>query len=437
MADDNKLVAEPREQFGKGFARRIRAAGKIPAVIYGHGTDPQHVTLPGHEVGLILRKANQVLELDISGKTQLALVKDVQKDPVHQIIEHLDLVVVRKGEKVTVDIPVHVEGESVAGTIAALDANTLSVEAEATHIPERLTVNIEGAEEGTQIFAKDIELPEGSTLISDPDTLVVNVFVPAVVDLGEAAAAEAAEAAEGEEGCRGRGCRGRGGCRGRRRQVRRGRGVALRRLIVAAEDVWLVAGLGNPGPGYAGHRHNVGQMALAELADRVGAARRATFKNHKANASVAEARIAPGGAKLVLAKPNTFMNLSGGPVAALLRFYKLDPSRLIVLHDELDIPFDTIRVKSRRRARRPQRHPGHRGRDRHARFRARAHRHRPPARTTGRGRLRADPVLEGRARGAALGALGCGGRHRAARHRGAARRAAALARAARVARPVE
>jgi large subunit ribosomal protein L25 len=203
MADDNKLVAEPRDQFGKGFARRIRAAGKIPAVIYGHGTEPQHVTLPGHEVGLILRKANQVLELDISGKTQLALVKDVQKDPVHQIIEHLDLVVVRKGEKVTVDIPVHVEGESVAGTIASLDSNTLSVEAEATHIPERLTVDIEGAEEGTQIFARDIVLPEGSTLISDPDTLVVNVSVPAAVDLGEAAAAEAAEAAEGEEGAEG------------------------------------------------------------------------------------------------------------------------------------------------------------------------------------------------------------------------------------------
>jgi PTH1 family peptidyl-tRNA hydrolase len=111
---------------------------------------------------------------------------------------------------------------------------------------------------------------------------------------------------------------------------------------VAAEDTWLVAGLGNPGPGYAGHRHNVGQMALAELADRVSG----TFKNHKANASVAEARITPGGAKLVLAKPNTYMNLSGGPVAALLRFYKLDASRLIVLHDELDIPFDTIRIKT-------------------------------------------------------------------------------------------
>ena len=200
MADDNKLVAEPRDQFGKGFARRIRAAGKIPAVIYGHGTEPQHVTLPGHEVSLILRKANQVLELDISGKTQLALVKDVQKDPVHQVIEHLDLVVVRKGEKVTVDIPVHVEGESVPGTIASLDANTLSVEAEATHIPERLTVDIEGAEEGTQIFAKDIALPEGSTLVSDPETLVINVTVPAAVDLGEAAEAEAAEGEEGAEG---------------------------------------------------------------------------------------------------------------------------------------------------------------------------------------------------------------------------------------------
>ena len=197
MADDsNKLVAEVRDQFGKGFARRIRAAGRIPAVIYGHGTDPQHVSLPGHEVSLLLRKANAVLELDIAGKTQLTLVKDVQKDPVRQIIEHLDLVVVRKGEKVTVDVPVHVEGDSAPGTIAALDAATLSVEAEATHIPERLVVDIEGAEEGTQILAKDVTLPEGSALVSDPETLVVNVTVPAAVDLGETAEAEGEEAAE-------------------------------------------------------------------------------------------------------------------------------------------------------------------------------------------------------------------------------------------------
>src|SRR5476649_2942423 len=126
MADDNKLVAESRTQFGKGAARRIRATGKIPAVIYGHGTEPQHVTLPGHEVSLILRKANAVFDLDINGKSQLALVKDVQKDPVRQIIEHLDLVIVRKGEKVTIDIPVHVEGETVPGTTAAQDANTIS-----------------------------------------------------------------------------------------------------------------------------------------------------------------------------------------------------------------------------------------------------------------------------------------------------------------------
>lgn len=109
-----------------------------------------------------------------------------------------------------------------------------------------------------------------------------------------------------------------------------------------ADDVWLVAGLGNPGPGYAGHRHNVGQMALVELADRMSA----SFKTHKANATVAEGRLVPGGPKLVLAKPNTFMNLSGGPVAQLLRFYSLEPAQLIVLHDELDIPFDTVRLKS-------------------------------------------------------------------------------------------
>lgn len=197
MSDDNKLEAQVRDQFGKGAARKIRAKGKVPAVIYGHGTDPQHVTLPAHEVGLILRKANAVLELDIEGKSELALVKDVQKDPVRQIIEHIDLIIVKKGEKVTIDIPVHVEGESFAGTIVALDATTLTVEAEATHIPERLVVNIEGAEEGTHVLAKDVELPKGSTLVSDPETLVVNVTVPAKVDLGEEAA-EAAEAAEGE-----------------------------------------------------------------------------------------------------------------------------------------------------------------------------------------------------------------------------------------------
>ncbi|HEX4444894.1 MAG TPA: 50S ribosomal protein L25/general stress protein Ctc [Galbitalea sp.] len=197
MADENKLIAEPRTSFGKGAARRIRATGKIPAVIYGHGTEPQHVTLPSHEVGLILRKANAVLDLDINGKSQLALVKDVQKDPVKQIIEHLDLVVIRKGEKVTVDIPVHVEGDAQPGTQVLQDANTLSIEAEATNIPERLTISIEGLGEGTQIHASDVKLPEGSSLISDPETLVVGITGAQAQDLGESEGeeAEAAEAA--------------------------------------------------------------------------------------------------------------------------------------------------------------------------------------------------------------------------------------------------
>jgi large subunit ribosomal protein L25 len=198
MADDNKVVAENRESFGKGAARKIRAAGKIPAVIYGHGSDPRHVTLPAHQVGLILRKANALLDLDVDGTSELVLVKDVQKDPVRLIIEHIDLIVIKKGEKVQVEVPVHLHGESFAGTIADLDAKTLHLEAEATHIPENVVVDVEGLEEGTQIHAKDITLPKGSTLITDPETLVVNVHVPQKVDLGEAAAEQAAEEAAAE-----------------------------------------------------------------------------------------------------------------------------------------------------------------------------------------------------------------------------------------------
>jgi large subunit ribosomal protein L25 len=201
MDEDNKVVAETRESFGKGAARKIRAAGKIPAVLYGHGTDPKHLTLPGHQILLLVRKANAVLELEIGKQTELALVKDVQKDPVHQIIEHVDLIVVKRGEKVQVEVPVHVEGEPETGTIADLDATTLLLEVEATHIPENITISVEGVEDGTKLHASDVELPKGATLISDPETLVVNVHVPQKVDLGEEAAeAEAAEAAEGEEG---------------------------------------------------------------------------------------------------------------------------------------------------------------------------------------------------------------------------------------------
>jgi len=199
MADNsNHLVTEVRDTFGKGVARKIRAKGKIPAVIYGHGTEPQHVTLPGHETGLILRKSNQVLELDIEGKIQLALVKDVQKDPVRQIIEHIDLIVVRKGEKVTVDVTVHIEGESAPGTNVNQDSNTLSLEVEATHIPESVTVSIEGLEEGAHILAKDVVLPAGASLITDPDTLVVGI-TGETAEEPEAETAEAPAAAEASE----------------------------------------------------------------------------------------------------------------------------------------------------------------------------------------------------------------------------------------------
>lgn len=197
MADDNKLDADLRESFGKGAARKLRAVGKIPAVIYGHGTDPQHVTLPGHETALLLRKTNVVVTLNIAGDKQLVLVKDVQKDPVRQIIEHVDLIVVRKGEKVTVDVPVHVEGESYPGTLVMLDHNTLTVEAEATHIPASLTVSVEGLEEGAQIHAGDVKLPSGTTLVTDPEALVINITVPrasASDTADEAAVDEMAEA---------------------------------------------------------------------------------------------------------------------------------------------------------------------------------------------------------------------------------------------------
>jgi large subunit ribosomal protein L25 len=195
MANDNRLVAEQREKFGKGAARKLRAAGKIPAVLYGHGTDPQHLALPGHEVMLILRKANAVLELDISGGNQLALVKDVQKDPVRQIIEHVDLVVIRAGERVTVDIPVHVEGEPEGDGVVTVENTTLSIEAEATHIPERLIVSVEGLAEGSHVLASQVELPAGSTLLTDPDTLVLAVSSGAM-DTDT----DAGGAAEGDEG---------------------------------------------------------------------------------------------------------------------------------------------------------------------------------------------------------------------------------------------
>ncbi len=202
MADENKLSAGKRTSFGKGAARKLRAAGNIPAVIYGHGGEPQHVTLPAHETALLLRKSNVVVTLDIEGSKELVLVKDVQKDPVRQIIEHVDLIIVRKGEKVTVEVSVHVEGDSFPGTIVVVDHNTLTVEAEATHIPSSLSVSVEGLTDGTQIHAGEVELPSGTTLVTDPGALVLAITTPAgssadddAVDALAAAASQASAAA--------------------------------------------------------------------------------------------------------------------------------------------------------------------------------------------------------------------------------------------------
>ncbi|MDF8266507.1 50S ribosomal protein L25/general stress protein Ctc [Luteipulveratus flavus] len=218
MADNElRLVAETRSQFGKGAARRIRRDHKIPAVLYGHGSEPVHLTLPGHETMLALKQVNALLTIELDGKDQLALAKDVQRDPIKPIIEHVDLVVVRRGEKVTVDVPVHVEGEAAPETVVTVENASLQVEAEATHIPESFTVSVEGLEAGSQILAKQVELPSGTTLVADEELLVVNVTAQVTQEALDAELEEAeaeagiehdeseAEAAEGESDAEGEG----------------------------------------------------------------------------------------------------------------------------------------------------------------------------------------------------------------------------------------
>ena len=175
MADNPQIKAESRTEFGKGAARRIRRADKVPAVLYGHGNEPVHITLPGHETMLALKVANALLSIEIDGKTQLALAKDIQRDAIKPVIEHVDLVVVRRGEKVTVDVQVHTVGEAAIETVVTVENQTVELEVEATHIPESIEVSIEGLPAGTQIHASDLVLPEGTTLLVDPETLVVNV----------------------------------------------------------------------------------------------------------------------------------------------------------------------------------------------------------------------------------------------------------------------
>ncbi len=190
-----KLVATTRTEFGKGAARRLRRANQIPAVIYGHGTEPLHVALPGHETMLAVKQANALFSIELDGKTTLALTKDVQREPVKNVIEHVDLLIVRSGEKVTVEVPVLVVGESAPGTLHIVEQQTLELEAEATHLPQHVEVSIAGLEAGQNVAAGDIVLPEGATLLGDADAIVVAVTVPTVSAADEAADAAVAEAA--------------------------------------------------------------------------------------------------------------------------------------------------------------------------------------------------------------------------------------------------
>lgn len=171
-----KLSAQPRTEFGKGAARRLRRAHQIPAVLYGHGTEPVHVALEGHATMLALKHSNALITLDIvGGETQLALPKDVQRDPIRGIIEHVDLLLVRRGEKVTVDVPLHYTGDAAPGTIVNTELVSLSVEVEATHIPQAIEVSLEGLEAGTRLHAGEITLPRGASLAVDTEILVVSI----------------------------------------------------------------------------------------------------------------------------------------------------------------------------------------------------------------------------------------------------------------------
>jgi large subunit ribosomal protein L25 len=186
-----KINAEQRNEFGKGAARRIRREQKVPAVLYGHGSDPLHVTLPGHALMLALKNSNALLSIELDGRSQLALPKQVQRNPIRGDIEHADLILVRRGEKVTVDVPVHVIGEAARDALVVLENATIAIEAEATHLPEGVDVSVDSLEAGSQILARDLQLPEGSALQVDPDTMVVNVTAAPTAEEIEAELADA------------------------------------------------------------------------------------------------------------------------------------------------------------------------------------------------------------------------------------------------------
>jgi large subunit ribosomal protein L25 len=203
-----RIAAQPRTEFGKGPARRERLAGRVPAVLYGHGTDTRHITLPGHDVMMALKTANVLIRLDgLPGGNQLVLPKAVQRDPIKGSVEHVDLILVRRGEKVTVDVPVEVTGEVFSGGLLDQQLVQVSIEAEATNIPAAIEVSVEDMQVGTAVHAGDLKLPSGSSLAVDPETLVLHVIaaptaeqIEAEIGAPEAAAApaEPAPVPEGE-----------------------------------------------------------------------------------------------------------------------------------------------------------------------------------------------------------------------------------------------
>lgn len=204
---ESTLVAEERTAFGKGAARAVRRANKVPAVLYGHGQQPRHLSLPGHELMLALKHggANALLTLKLADGDQLALPKAVTRDPIKGFLEHVDLLVVRRGEKVTVDIPINVSGETTSDVLVTHALNTLSVEAEATHIPSGVEVDVTGIEVGHSIHAGQIALPAGTTLITDPEAVVISAQAAPTAEqleaeLGEVTEPEAEAEAEGAEG---------------------------------------------------------------------------------------------------------------------------------------------------------------------------------------------------------------------------------------------
>jgi large subunit ribosomal protein L25 len=198
----SKLTVSTRSEKGKGAARRARRAGNVPAVLYGHGTDPQHLSLPALELAAILRNngTNAIIDLDIEGASQLALTKQVDVHPIRNYIEHVDLLVIRRGEKVTVDVTIVVEGDAAPGTLVVQDASVVEIEADALSIPEQITVNVEGVEAGNAVHGSDLDLPEGVTLISDPEVLIVAINeAPTTSELEEEAEEAGAETPGSDE----------------------------------------------------------------------------------------------------------------------------------------------------------------------------------------------------------------------------------------------